>query len=113
MGTFNDTISSLDFHSKLDYLGVGGWDNLVKIYGIQSDQNMLKSEFKFEGPVLSVKWNPVFLFLICLRMVVNWSLDHVTIQLKYSISQHPKPLNPPNILNLLNPFIGVLIMGKY
>ncbi|KIK62473.1 hypothetical protein GYMLUDRAFT_41924 [Collybiopsis luxurians FD-317 M1] len=56
----NDSISSLSFSSKADYLAVGSWDNSVRVYQV-SPQSQGQSRgvgmYHHQAPVLSVCWN--------------------------------------------------------
>jgi len=53
-----DSISSMEFSPQADYLGVGSWDNSVRIYEIGADrQAQGKAMYLHQVPVLSVCWN--------------------------------------------------------
>jgi mRNA export factor len=55
-----DTISSLSWSSKADYLGVGSWDHKVRIYDMTSvPTGEGRAMIDFDGPVLSCDWSVV------------------------------------------------------
>lgn len=72
-GAFGDSISDIHFNQKQDFIAAANWDKTVlktslnfqvKIYEITPNAGISKTEFAFEGPVLSCKWNKVFVCLI-------------------------------------------------
>jgi mRNA export factor len=53
-----DTISSLSWSSKADFLGVGSWDHKVRIYDMTSrSTGEGRAAIDFDGPVLSCDWS--------------------------------------------------------
>ncbi|KAF4571494.1 hypothetical protein EYR36_008832 [Pleurotus pulmonarius] len=54
----SDSISSMSFSGRADYLAAGSWDNSVRIYEVgNSLQSRYKAMYSHQGPVLSVCWN--------------------------------------------------------
>lgn len=59
-----DSISSLCWSSKANYLAVGSWDSKVRIYDVTtSNTGTGIAAIDFEGPVLACDWSPVRAFL--------------------------------------------------
>ncbi|KAK0468965.1 Poly(A)+ RNA export protein [Armillaria novae-zelandiae] len=55
---FSDSISSICFSPKHDYLAAGSWDGTVAIYGAHSLlESKLETTYHHQGPVLSVCWS--------------------------------------------------------
>ncbi|KAF7424222.1 hypothetical protein PC9H_009527 [Pleurotus ostreatus] len=54
----SDSISSMSFSGRADYLAAGSWDNSVRIYEVDNSlQSQYKAMYSHRGPVLSVCWN--------------------------------------------------------
>ncbi|KAK0471792.1 Poly(A)+ RNA export protein [Armillaria novae-zelandiae] len=55
---FSDSISSICFSPKHNYLAAGSWDGTVAIYGAHSLlESKLETMYHHQGPVLSVCWS--------------------------------------------------------
>jgi WD40 repeat protein len=68
-----DSISSLCWSSKANYLAVGSWDSKVRIYDVTaSSTGTGVAAIDFEGPVLTCDWSPVrALFSCSSRLTTN------------------------------------------
>lgn len=55
-----DTISSLSWSPRADFLGVGSWDHKVRVYDVQPHATKTtKAVIDFAGTVLSCGWSLV------------------------------------------------------
>ncbi|KAJ4480033.1 Poly(A)+ RNA export protein [Lentinula aciculospora] len=108
----NDSISSLSFSKKADYLAVGSWDNSVRVYEVSPQgQSQGRAMYTHQAPVLSVCWNEEGSRIFS-GSVDNTGLmfDVVTGQAT-QVAQHDGPVKVVKWVNM--PHARVLVTGSW
>ncbi|KAE9408488.1 WD40 repeat-like protein [Gymnopus androsaceus JB14] len=108
----SDSISSLAFSSKADYLAVGSWDNSVRVYEISPQgQSQGRAMYSHQAPVLSVCWNEAS------SRIFSGGVDNTGLMFDVGtgqatqVAQHDGPVKVVKWVN--TPNAGVLVTGSW
>ncbi|KAJ3905879.1 WD40-repeat-containing domain protein [Lentinula edodes] len=108
----NDSISSLSFSNKADYLAVGSWDNSVRVYEV-SPQGQSKgiAVYAHHAPVLSVCWDQENSRIFSGSVDNTGHMFDVVTGQTTQVAQHAGPVKIVKWVSM--PHAGVLVTGSW
>ncbi|KAF9063033.1 Poly(A)+ RNA export protein [Rhodocollybia butyracea] len=107
----SDSISSLSFSGKADYLAVGSWDNSVRVYELSPQgQSQGRAMYSHQAPVLSVCWNEAGNQIFSGGVDAGFAFDIATGQTT-QFAQHDGPIKVVKWVN--TPHTGLVVTGSW
>ncbi|KAF5366584.1 hypothetical protein D9758_008934 [Tetrapyrgos nigripes] len=113
-----DSVSSLAFSGKADYLAVGSWDNSVRIYEVSCSQGQRihsqgRAMYNHNGPVLTVCWNEDGTQIFSGSTDTTARIYDIASGQSMQIAQHTEPVKTVKYFVHPQSHSGILVTGSW